>query len=131
MTYEINGSYISSEDDGYVMIIAFGDDKFDPSRFFMIQGSHEYDEQDRKLGMDTVYLEMSDNLQPGYGYIDSFILNEDRLSIRLKRETSEKLGVDEEVLIKLMGDETQKTEAISMLKYISDIEGIKFVDQIE
>jgi len=131
MTYTINASNIYAKDKGYVIIVAFANDLHDPTKHFMIQGMHKYEEQDRILGQDTVYIEMSGNLQPDYGYIDSFVLNGNNLSIRLKRETSEKLGVDEEILINMTGGETQKTEAISMLKYISDIEGIKFVDQIE
>jgi len=130
MTYKINASHIYVKDEGYEIIVSFANDPQDPDKFIIIQGRHEHDEQDRRLGMDTVYIEISDNRQPDYGHIESFILNGDSLSIRLERETSERLGVDEEILIELTGGETQKSEAISMLKYISNVEGIEFKENV-
>ena len=47
MTYNLKAEHVFFEDDGYVSIIGFSNDEFNPSQFVIFQQAHEYDEQDK------------------------------------------------------------------------------------
>lgn len=75
-------------DENDVLIIGFssGDKKY-----FMIQHTDEYDDQDKELGMDTYYIEKNDQGFGMYGGIEKIALNRNEIVFELDEEAKEHL----------------------------------------
>lgn len=80
--FEFTATLVSVVQQDNVWTIGFADDPAEPSNFVILQRGINADEQDRKLGQDTYYLEVSG--QPlGYGCIQSASLSRQIFTIHL------------------------------------------------
>ena len=69
-----------NKDDG-IAILGFLSEKED--QYVVIQNAEQYDEQDRKLGMDSHYLEINDQGLGVYNVIESVKADNNRIRIQL------------------------------------------------
>lgn len=81
--------------DEYLMLAVRDDKSHD---YFILQKSYEFDEQDRKLGMDTYYIEVNGQENSNYGGIRSVEISSNVVSVILTHEVS-KLAKIEKVEI--------------------------------
>lgn len=67
--------------------------------YFLLQVADEYDEQDRSLGMDTYYSELSGQEASGYGGIDRVEVRNDCCHVLLSESGRQDLRSDAQVCI--------------------------------
>ncbi|WP_185964354.1 Imm10 family immunity protein [Aliikangiella marina] len=126
MSYELNASHIFNQDDDYMVMLGFADDEFEPSKFVIIQKAHEYDDQDVKLGMDKLHIQVEDQSRANYGGISSFTLDNSYLVIELELDTQSSLKVDGNIRIALEANHPELESTLSVLKNIASDENIPF-----
>lgn len=68
----------ATTEEGYWQI-AFADDAHRPTTYLICQNAFEYDEEDRRAGMDSHYVELNDQSQSAYGGIECVVLWRDRV----------------------------------------------------
>lgn len=68
----------ATTEDGYWQI-AFADDAHRPATYLICQNAFEYDEEDRRAGMDSHYVELNDQSQSAYGGVERVMLWRDRV----------------------------------------------------
>ncbi|MGG2041356.1 Imm10 family immunity protein [Burkholderia gladioli] len=81
MNFEFVAAEVSHTFEDGVHILALASAKSED--YMILQRGTEFDEQDRELGQDTYYLEVSADGVAGYGGVESATLNEGRLDITL------------------------------------------------
>ncbi len=126
MTYYIQATHIFSQDDGHLAIIGFSDDEFEPSKFIILQKTHEYDEQDKQLGMDKVHIQIEDESRSKYGGIKAISLSKGIINITLDDETKSILKVDGDIEIALDMNNPEIDNVVSSLKTLFEADGIDF-----
>jgi hypothetical protein len=131
MAYKFNASHVFNEDDDYMVMLGFSDDEFEPSQFVILQKAHEYDDQDIKLGMDKVHIQVEDQLRAQYGGISAFKLEGNCLSIELENETKNSLKVDGNIEITLDLNHPNVNSTITVIEEIAKQESILFTRQVE
>ncbi|MFD0727099.1 Imm10 family immunity protein [Lysobacter brunescens] len=72
------GAVSATTEDGYWQI-AFADDADRPTTYLICQNAFEYDEEDRRAGMDSNYVELNDQSQSAYGGVKRVVLWRDRV----------------------------------------------------
>jgi len=82
MTPSFHASSVSIEDKDEYLLIGLVDDEFAAGDYLMLQRAYEFDEQDRRLGMDNVYIERNDQGYSSYGGIERFELFPSRVQVR-------------------------------------------------
>ncbi len=70
-------------DENNILIIGFSGEKTERNKhiYFIIQDSDDYDHQDKKLGIDTYYIEKNDQTMSGYGGVKEIRLCKNRIQI--------------------------------------------------
>jgi len=126
MVYKFTANHVFNEDDGYTIIIGFTDDELEPSQFIIIQKAHEYDEQDIKLGMDKIHIQVEDQSRAKYGGISAFNLADNCLFIELDDEAKSSLKVDGNIEITLTSNHPDLESTIAKLKEIAANENIQW-----
>jgi len=125
MDYQFVANFISIDDSGSVSIVGFSDDELDPKQFVILQQACEYDEQDKKMGMDKILIEINSQIKSQYGGILFFSVANDRLIIGIDADSQNLLGIDGNIVIAL--EENSKiSEAIAKLKVMANKDSIKF-----
>jgi hypothetical protein len=81
MNQSFKATCIHAEDMGEYLLVGLADHQFRTSDYLTFQRSHEFDEQDARLGMDAVHVERHAQGCSGYGGMSSVILFTDRLHI--------------------------------------------------
>jgi len=126
MSYCFDASYVFVQDDGYMVMVGFADDEREPSRFVLLQKVKEYDEQDRRLGMDKIHLQVEDESRALYGGIRSISKKGGRLLIELESEAEAALQTEGEIDINL-NPHPQLTAVLAELEKLASSEGIPFI----
>jgi len=80
-------------DENGVLVIGFSGNSTDQGRpiYFMIQDSDEYDVQDKRLNMDTYYVEKNEQSMGGYGGVKEIKLDKNRIQFELDQKGKENL----------------------------------------
>lgn len=91
--YEFTAEVVSVEKDGYCIVVGLADSSTEPSRYVIIQNAKKYDDQDKKLGMDHVHLEVGGGLEPCYGGLEEVSLLGSKLQLLLAEVAQRKLGI--------------------------------------
>lgn len=128
MAYRFNATHIFAQDDGYVTMIGFADDEFEPSKFVILQKANVYDEQDKKMGMDKIHVQIEDESRSKYGGINAVQVSGDLISISLSDEAKSALSVDGDIEVILMPDHQNYSEVKNQLVRICKEEGITFTE---
>ena len=136
MNYCFDATHIFVQDDGHMVMIGFADDEFEPTRFVILQKAHKYDDQDKKMGMDKIHIQVEDESRSKYGGINAVTVSEDLIRVSLSDETKSALSVDGDIEATLSVDgDIEATvsaaypafeEVKSQLKKICEAEQISF-----
>lgn len=124
MTYKFTASHVFNEDDGYMVTLGFADDEFEPSQFVIIQRAHEYDDQDIKLGMDKLHIQVEDQSRTQYGGVSSIDVMDGYLLIKLDDKAKASLKVDGDIEITLDQNHPNLRDTLSALEGIAKKESI-------
>ena len=86
--------------------------------YLLLQVADEFDDQDRRLGMDTYYVELSGQGASGYGGIEQIHVRHDCCHLLLSDAGREMLGTDAEVCILYSGATSQPIVASSLRRFV-------------
>jgi hypothetical protein len=84
----------ATTEDGFWQL-AFADDPIQTQHYLVLQRAFEFDEQDKKLGMDTYYVELDDHSCSAYGGIRSAALSRRQIVLRFESDAAAQLNVEE------------------------------------
>jgi hypothetical protein len=107
MTTRLVAHHITVSDEETYLLIGFADHEFDTRAYIMLQQAYEFDEQDRTLGMDTVYIERDDQSQSTYGGIEQVMLTPTTVCLTLSAETAHTLGSEIDLCITITPTPTE------------------------
>ena len=97
MSYRFEAPHMFLQNDDYLALLGFADDENIPSRFVILQKTKKYDEQDRKMGMDKIHIQVKDESRSLYGGIKRISKEERRLVIELEENAMSTLRVDGDI----------------------------------
>lgn len=126
MSYRFDASHVFAQDDGYMVMIGFSDDEHEPSQFVLLQKAKEYDEQDKRLGMDKIHIQVEDESRALYGGIRLVSKEGEHLLIELEDAAASALQVNGNIEINLDPRHPQLATALSELEKLVSSEGIPF-----
>lgn len=126
MTCKFTASHIFEQGDGYMVILGFADDEFEPSQFVIIKKAHEYDEQDIKLGMDKLHIQVEDQSRAHYGGITAFDVTNNNLLVQLDDLAKSSLKLDADIEIMFDQNHPNLKDTLSKLEEIAEKENIPF-----
>lgn len=126
MNYCFDATHIFSQDDGYMVMIGFADDEFEPTRFVILQKTHKYDDQDKKMGMDKIHIQVEDESRSKYGGINAVTIREGSIKISLSDDTKSALSIDGDIEAAVSTVHPAFEEVKSQLKRICTAEQITF-----
>jgi hypothetical protein len=107
-------------------MIALADSEKDPAKFVILQKTHEYDEQDKRLGMDSIHIQIEGEVRARYGGITSIACDRNTLIISLDEAARTDLNVQGDIEISLVADSEKAREAIGALEEMAVADGISF-----
>jgi hypothetical protein len=86
MNPNFHADFVSIEDRGGFLLVGLVDNEQQVGDYLMLQRAYEFDEQDRRLGMDDVYIERNGQECSGYGGIERFELLPDKVRVRFDKD---------------------------------------------
>ena len=90
--FTANDVVVDDSDEEFILV-GFANEEEGESLHF--QRSHDFDEQDVALGMDSVYAERNGQGQGGYGGVERVELHPNRVLVVVKGELAEVMGTSE------------------------------------
>jgi hypothetical protein len=87
-------------DDGYCTVLGFADDAYDPASYVILQMTNEPDEQDLKLRLGGVHIEVGDQ-RSGYDLVEDIRETNTVVVVNLRAGAARKLGVHGDIEIEL------------------------------
>ena len=95
MTIEIDAQHvlISKEEWGW-LVIWTADQNLASEKYVMLQAKDEYSPEDVRLGMNDIYIECCGQGWSWYGHIESFVLSDKRIDVRLDRSAAQRMRND-------------------------------------
>ena len=109
-------SFVNNIDENHKMI-AFGDNEEEEKieNYVILQRANTFDEQDKKLGMDSYYIEYNDQSNSGYGICEQISLNKNLINIKFSTKNEKDL---KNIFLRLDKAQYKKEELIEYLKII-------------
>ncbi|HEX8954919.1 MAG TPA: Imm10 family immunity protein [Burkholderiaceae bacterium] len=104
MDYDLEARHVHIEDDGEILTMGFSDDQFAPRKYVLLQKALKPDEQERKLGLDKIHIEVQDQGRSGYGGVSSIRYSPSRLLIELSEAARKCLDISGNIRIVLPND---------------------------
>ena len=126
MTYCFDAAHIFAQDDGYMLMIGLADNELEPSKFVILQKTHEYDDQDKQMGMDKIHIQVEDESRSQYGGINAIQVTDEVIRIALSDEARSALSVDGDIEVAVLKGHPDFEEVKSQLKKMCEVEGIAF-----
>lgn len=109
------GAVSATTEDGYWQV-AFADDAMNPTTYLICQNAFDYDEEDRRNGMDSHYVELNDQSQSAYGGVDHVVLWRDRVFFKFEPGVADLFDLPEGLglAFRLTDDEYADLASLSM-----------------
>lgn len=126
MSYNIDSAHMFFEEDEFLTMICFADDMNAPSKSVILQNSKEYDEQDRKLGMDKIHIQIEDQSRSLYGGIKQVSKNGEFISIELEDSAYDALNIDGDIRIEIDESQHNANAIVTSLKAMVESNSIPF-----
>lgn len=98
MNKELVANRVSFDEDDIIAVFAFFADERQPVEYVMLQYPLQTDEQDRRLGLDGLYIERDDQAFGCYRGVESIQRIGDRIEIGLNAEGKRRLKVERIVI---------------------------------
>jgi Immunity protein 10 len=93
--FEANTVVVDDSSEDFI-VVGFADEQGGKYREALhFQRSHKFDDQDRTLGLDSVYAERNDQSQGGYGGVERVELHSDRVRVMIKGDLTKRMGTAE------------------------------------
>lgn len=106
--------------DEYATIFGFADDPLDTKRYVMLQMANKPDEQDIRLNMGGVYIEIDDQIFSGYDIVEDITHKDREITIKIKDICFDKSNTPGIILIEYVGprefDNTSLENAINVFR---------------
>jgi hypothetical protein len=97
-----------------VLVVGF----YTEENYLMIQQSlGEYDEQDKRLGMNTYHIERDDQSYGGYGGVEKINLSRNRIEVKLDETGKKNLKCDG-VVVDFETDDDNYEHVVEKLRFI-------------
>jgi hypothetical protein len=98
MNKELVANTVLFEEDDIMAVFAFGADEGESAKYVMLQYPLQTDEQDRRLGLNGLYIERDDQAFGCYRGVESIRRIGDRIEIGLNIEGKRRLKVERMVI---------------------------------
>jgi hypothetical protein len=98
MSKELMANRVSFEEDDMMAVFAFCADEGKSAEYVMLQYPLQTDEQDRRLGLDGLYIERDDQAIGCYRGVESIRRSGDRIEISLNAEGKRRLKVERMII---------------------------------
>ena len=115
----------TSKEIGYEMV-AFGDAADGSADYVLLQLASEFDEQDRKTGMDGIYLEINDQAHSGYKVVNRIDVASKTVTIQFSAQRLSLPETTNPLCITHTGDASLSPDVFEMLAIMADRAGIGF-----
>jgi len=119
MNYELEASFASLEENGESLVLAFAADESGAGKYVMLQFPLRAEEQDRRLGMDGLYVECDDQSRGCYLGVESIRRAGDRIEIGLTEKGKQSLKVQHVCIIPMSWGPTI-TQGLARLDALSN-----------
>jgi len=96
---ELVANRVSFEEDDTMAVFAFCADEGQSAEYVMLQYPLQTNEQDRRLGLDGLYIERDDQAFGCYRGVESIRRSGDRIEICLNAEGKRRLKVEQMVIV--------------------------------
>jgi len=124
-SFEFKAYVVTYEDDGEIVTIGFAENAKNPNNYLIIEYSYEYDDQERSLGLDKLYLELNDQSRSTYGGLQHVSLNPKKLVFSFDPDALGKLKIEGQLSIELMDSLSQ--DQLDKIREVLVKEGVKVV----
>jgi hypothetical protein len=94
---KFHASRITCQVEDGVAVLGFADDDTHTTQYLLLQRTLEPDQQDRKLGMDQVHLELNSQIKSAYGTVEEAQLRKHGVVFRLDPTTAAKVSDGETI----------------------------------
>jgi hypothetical protein len=119
MNNELVASKVSFAEDDAMVILAFHADEGQTAEYLMLQYPLQTDEQDRRLGLDGLYIERDDQAFGCYRGVQSIRRVNDRIEIDLNMEGKQLLKAERMVIVPVHWSSTID-QGLTRLSELSD-----------
>lgn len=108
-------------------IVSFSDHADGSGNFVIFQREWNPSESDVRLGMDKMYVQLSDEIRSGYGFVSSIKFEDRRVVISLTGRGRNILMVDGEIVVDAAKCGSELDSVIENLRVMSEASGVAFV----
>ena len=126
MPYCFDAIHVFTQDDGCMVMIGLADDELEPSRYVLLQRAHEYDAQDKKMGMDKIHIQVEDESRSLYGGINAIQVDNGAIRFSLSDEAKSVLSIDTEIEAICSAKQPRFDKVKAQLKRMCEAEGVPF-----
>lgn len=119
MNEKLVANKVSFDEDDIMAVFAFFADEGQSAEYVMLQHPLQTDEQDRRLGLDGLYIERNDQAFGGYRGVESIRRLGDRIEIGLNAEGKRQLKVERIVIVPVHWNSTID-QGLTRLAELSD-----------
>jgi hypothetical protein len=93
MPIAFHAEFVQATNEGWgTLVVLSADETLEAERYLIVQRATEYSEQDKRLGMDDVYIETCGQGWSWYGHIESFRLCPKKITVQLDGEAAARIG---------------------------------------
>src|SRR5438128_11669206 len=110
-------------------MLGFADDDINTTQYLLLQRTLEPDQQDRRLGMDKVHVELNSQSKSAYGNIEEAQLRERGVVFRLDPATAAKVSDGETIDITIDMTAKEMNEVAEQLRLLIGEERVRVAPQ--
>lgn len=96
---EISARHVTVEENGDTLTIGFADDAINPTSYLLLQRTLKASEQDKKLGLDKIYVECDDQLHSAYGGVKEVSLYPSKIVVSFSDRFPNALGGERNITV--------------------------------
>jgi hypothetical protein len=115
---KLHASCISCDQTEGTATLGFADDELNPSQYVLLQKTLEPDQQDKELGHDGLYVEISSQAHSAYAALAQARLEEGRLVLRLDPATARKICDSNDIEITFAASREKLQDVADVLKVL-------------
>jgi hypothetical protein len=95
----LDAKFVCTQSDDEVVMIGFADEQFNTGEYVLLQRTLKPSEEDKRLGQDSVHIEVNDQRYSGYGSVGSITLSRELVTISLEPATADGARTEIEIQI--------------------------------
>lgn len=115
---EIIARHIAVHSDDVVDLVGFSERAGGDGKYLILQRSHEFDGQDRTLGMDKVHVEISGESRSCYGGISEISVSHDGIRFSFDEKAAVALGLNGPLYVNVDEALLSSTGAVDLISKI-------------